>query len=165
MTSTILTQDKLKELLTYNPDTGVFVNKVFRGLRAMPGATAGSLNTNGYIGITINKQKYVAHRLAWFYIYGVWPTYYIDHINRIKTDNRIANLRDIPQLQNGQNKSLHKNNTSGRTGVVWHKREQHWRARIRVKGKDIYLGSFDNIQAAIECRKQAELIYHPYRVN
>lgn len=163
MTIKILTQSRLKELLIYDPDTGVFTNRLFRGLRAMAGAVAGNINARGYIDICIGNRKYKAHRLAWFYVHGVWPTYYIDHINRVKDDNRIANLRDIQQLQNGQNKTKHRNNTSGHTGVVWHKREQNWRARIRVKGKDIYLGGFDNIQSAIECRKQAELTYHPYR--
>lgn len=163
MTTNILTQSRLKELLQYDANTGVFTNKIFRGLRAMPGVVSGNVNSGGYVDISIDKRKYKAHRLAWLYVNGVWPAYYIDHINRIKTDNRIANLRDIPQLLNGQNKSVHKNNTSGHPGVIWHKREKNWRARIRVNGKDIYLGGFDSIQSAINCRKQAELIYHPYK--
>lgn len=165
MVTQILTQKRLKELLSYNPETGDFINKVFRGLRAMPGEMAGNVSSGGYIDITIDKRKYKAHRLAWFYTYGVWPTNNIDHINRVKIDNRISNLRDVTQVQNGQNKTKHKNNTSGHTGVVWHKREQQWRARIRLNGKDIYLGGFPDIQSAIDARKQAEAKYHPYKAN
>lgn len=163
MTTQILTQAKLKKLLKYNPDTGDFINKVFRGLRALPGEMAGSVGQGGYIEITINKRKYKAHRLAWLYTYGVWPTNNIDHINRVKIDNRICNLRDVTQHQNGQNKTKHCNNTSGHTGVVWHKRTQRWRARIRVQTKDIYLGCFPDIQSAINARKQAEARYYPYK--
>lgn len=165
MSTEILTQQQLKELLDYNPNTGDFVNKIFRGLRAMPNEMAGNVSSGGYIDITIYKRKYKAHRLAWLYVNGVWPTNNIDHINRIKTDNRICNLRDVTQDQNGQNKTIHKNNTSGHIGVVWHKRSNRWRARICLKGKDIYLGSFDEIQSAINARKQAEQQYYPFKVN
>ena len=163
MTTQILNQAKLKELLDYNPDTGDFTNKTFRGLRAMPGEIAGNLNTRGYIDISIGRRKYKAHRLAWLYVYGVWPTNNIDHINRSKIDNRIANLRDVTQAQNGQNKTKHCNNSSGHTGVVWHKASQRWRARLCVDRKDIYLGQFNDIQSAIDARKQAEAKYYPYK--
>jgi hypothetical protein len=163
MTTQILNQAKLKELLDYNPDTGDFTNKVMRSLRAMPGQIAGNLTPRGYIDIVIFGKKYKAHRLAWFYVYGVWPTNNIDHINRSKIDNRIANLRDITQAQNGQNKTIHTNNSSGHTGVMWHKATQRWRARIHVSGKEIYLGQFNDIQSATDARKQAEAKYHPYK--
>ena len=129
MTTQILTQAKLKELLDYNPDTGDFTNKAFRGLRAIPGEIAGNLNTRGYIDISIGRRKYKAHRLAWLYTYGTWPINNLDHINRSKIDNRIVNLRDVTQAQNGQNKTKHCNNSSGYTGVIWHKASQRRSAR------------------------------------
>lgn len=163
MTTQILTQSKLKELFDYNPDTGDFTNKVMRSLRAMPGQIAGNLNSRGYIDISIGYKKYKAHRLAWLYVYGAWPTNNIDHINRSKIDNRIANLRDVTQAQNGQNKTKHCNNSSGHTGVVWHKESQRWRARLCLDRKDIYLGQFNDIQSAIDARKQAEAKHYSHK--
>lgn len=165
MVTQILTQERLKTLLDYNPETGDFTNKVFRGLRAMPGDMAGNVSQGGYIELTIDKRKYKAHRLAWFYVYGVWPTNSIDHINRVKIDNRICNLRDVTQAQNGQNKTKHTNNTSGYTGVHWHKATKRWRARLCVARKDIYLGQFKDIQSAIDARKQAEAKYYQYKAD
>lgn len=152
-----LTQAILKSLLTYDPETGVFTNRTFRGLRALEGTEAGNITSNGYIDVTIRKRKYKAHRLAWLYMYGEWPKNNIDHINRIKTDNRISNLRDVTQAENGRNKSTHKNNTSGVTGVDYHKGQ--WRARIRVNRKSLHLGYYATMADAEASRKRAEERY------
>lgn len=159
----IITAEEVRRLLNYDPETGIFTNRVFRGLRALEGAKAGSLTTGGYIEISIRKRKYAAHRLAWLYVYGKWPRYNVDHINRIKTDNRVSNLRDVTQIENGQNKSLHRNNTSGVTGIDWHRQNKRWRVRIRVNWQSINLGYYVNLSDAIEARKTAETKYHPYR--
>lgn len=153
----MITADELRRLLNYDPKTGVFTNRTFRGLRALEGAEAGNITSNGYIDVTIRKRKYKAHRLAWLYVYGEWPENNIDHINRIKTDNRISNLRDVTQAENGRNKSTHKNNTSGVTGVDYHKGQ--WRARIRVNRKSLHLGYYATMADAVASRKRAEERY------
>ena len=115
----MITQKELKDLLHYDPETGVFTwLKSGKGRKAN-GETRGL--TNGYFTIRINWRQYKAHRLAWLYVYGVWPKGQIDHINHNTTDNRIANLREVTNQENHRNMSLSKNNTSGVTGVYWGK--------------------------------------------
>jgi hypothetical protein len=159
----MLTQQLLKDLLHYDPDTGVFTNLVNRGKRALIGDQAGYLHPTGYVKIVINRKLYRAHRLAWLYMYGVWPKDQLDHINRIRDDNRINNLREASNSENLQNMSLTSRNTSGYKGVSWNKRECKWYARIYLNYKEIYLGYFTNLDDAVAARKQAEEQLHPYR--
>jgi hypothetical protein len=164
MTIQILTQQKLKELLDYNPNTGEFVWKIPCGQRAPVGAIAGSYN-QGYKFIKINGKKYSAHRLAWLYTHGQFPQNQLDHINRIRNDNRIDNLREVTNSENQQNVTPRKDNISGIKGVEFHTATQKWQARIALNGKRIYLGLYNNIEDAIVARKQAEQIHHPFKVN
>lgn len=159
---TQLTQDLLKSLLNYDPDTGVFTWLVQRRGTAKAGTTAGSINGCGYIHIRVNIKMYPAHRLAWLYVYGVWPSKGLDHINRVRTDNRIANLREATDGENKQNCSLHRNNSSGIKGVG--RNQGKWRARISVDDRQIYLGRYTTIEDAIAARKAAEVKYHTHRV-
>ena len=121
MASPSLTQSQLKELLHYDPDTGIFTNLVTRNGRALIGDQAGYLRPTGYVIITLNYKRYRAHRLAWLYMYGVWPKDQLDHINRVSHDNRIANLREVSNSENQQNSGIQTNNTSGHKGVSWNK--------------------------------------------
>lgn len=100
----MITQEYLKERLTYNPQTGVFIwnSSNIKG-HVKKGKIAGSKDSRGYIKIQIDRKDYTAHRLAWLYEYGEWPKYTIDHINRIKYDNSINNLRDVTQAENNKN--------------------------------------------------------------
>lgn len=141
----MLTQERLKELLDYNPETGVFVWRVSKGTRKA-GRVAGAVNITGYVDIAIDGKKHRAHRLAWLYTYGCWPNKDIDHINRIRTDNRIENLRDTDKNEWNRDKQV--NNTSGYTGVSWHKWTKKWIAKIKVYGKNTHLGLFDTPEAA-----------------
>jgi hypothetical protein len=141
----MLTQERLKEILDYNPETGVFVWRVSKG-PCEAGGKAGTVNNNGYVHIKIERKLHQAHRLAWLYTYGCWPDKDIDHINRMKTDNRIENLRDTDK--NDWNRDKHSNNTSGYPGVSWYKRSKKWRAKITVSGKQMHLGLFDTPEAA-----------------
>jgi hypothetical protein len=91
--------------------------------------------------------------------YGNWPRSYIDHINRVKTDNRISNLREVTHLQNSQNRSKNVNNTSGYCGVCWQKSRNQWHVKISYKGKRVHVGRFDHLEDAISARKAAEQRY------
>ena len=156
----MLTQQKLKELLYYYPETGVFTRLQDR--RAVKkGSVAGSYNTKGYLKIRIDSKAYLAHRLALLYMTGEFPPDQVDHINRIKDDNRFANLRLVSNLENCHNQSIHKHNTSGITGVCWHKRKKKWTAYIWVNNKRIHLGYYDTIEEAKEERDNAKVRLHP----
>ena len=89
-----LTQDELKALVSYDPETGVFVRHVYPvNTKHRMGMQIGGADSYGYLRAKINRRIYKLHHLAWLYVYGEWPSSEIDHINRIKTDNRISNLR------------------------------------------------------------------------
>ena len=154
-----LTAEKLRELLHYDPAAGVFTWKVSTSNRVKVGDITGCLDRNGYLLIRVHSCRHKAHRLAWLYVYGVWPEGQIDHINRIRTDNRISNLRDVSHKQNHQNRSKPSNNTSGHPGVVWNRRDSRWQAQIVHNQKHISLGYFTNLEEAIAARKAAEKLY------
>lgn len=134
----MITQKELKSKLQYNPDTGVFT-WVKRNV------VAGSLNNTGYIHIKINQKAYLAHRLAWLYIYGEWPNI-IDHISGNKIDNKINNLRNVTHRQNLQNSNNHRNGKL--VGVK--KQNNKFQARITINKKQIYLGTYDTAPEAYE---------------
>ena len=156
MTTKILTQSKLKELFNYNPITGIFTNKVARNARAKINDTAGALNSNGYIVFQVNKTKIYAHRAAWMYTHGFWPNAEIDHINRVRNDNRLVNLRLANRLENSHNTGKHAKSISGHKGVAWHSRNKKWQVQMRVRGTHYYIGQFSELQDAVNARLQAE---------
>lgn len=153
-----LTQNKLKELLNYNPNTGVFTWLVARGGN-FTGVTAGSTTARGYITIRVNTQAYQAHRLAYLYMTGEFPLNDIDHINHVPDDNRWENLRAVTHKENLMNQLIRINNTSGCMGVHWNKKNTNWLVRIMNKGKYISIGSFNNLGDAVAARKAAEIEY------
>lgn len=154
--TTKISHEKLKEMLTYNPETGLFTWNVQR-MRIKAGSVAGSKERNGYIVIAIQGKYYKAHRLAYFYVNGSWPVNNIDHINRVRDDNRITNLRDATFDENRMNNSVYSNNTSGFPGVSWHKRKNKWVVRTSQLGKDRTHGAFENLIDAIACRIRSEV--------
>jgi len=113
----------------------------------------------GYLALSINKKRILLHRLAWFVVYGELPTGIIDHINRDITDNRIENLRDVTRMENGMNRKVSSNNTSGFTGVCWVKNSKKWVAQISNNKKRILIGYFDDKESAIVARKEKEIEY------
>jgi hypothetical protein len=143
----MLTQAEVQFKLNYYPDTGIFTRKI-RTWKSKPNDVVGS-NCNKYIYVGCNGKQHYAHRLAWLYTYGYWPTV-IDHINGDTKDNRLCNLREATISQNSHNSKKPKNNTSGIKGVYFHKKSQKWMARVHINYKCIYLGIFANIEDAKE---------------
>lgn len=112
-------------------------------------------NSNGYVLVAINRRLHKSHRVAWAIATGEWPDGQIDHINGVRNDNRLCNLRVVSNLINSMNRGRKKNNTSGVTGVYWSKQAKKWQAYINV-GRRQHLGYYDEISAAAAARKAAE---------
>ena len=125
-----VTYDELRELLHYDPATGVFTNKTTRGPRAFAGSVAGKFDTHGYRQIQIQGKNYLSSRLAWYYQEGYWPELQIDHINRVRSDDRWCNLRHVSAQCNTRNCKKRSTNKSGITGVYFEKSCKKWRATI-----------------------------------
>lgn len=152
----MITYKELTEALDYDIGTGIFTWKYDRASRAMKGQVAGTLCTDGYISININYHIYRAHRLAWLYCFQEWPDNYIDHINGIRHDNRLDNLREATRIENSHNIKAHKDNKTGIKGVYYNKLNNNYRAQIRYNGKTIALGSFKTVdEAAIAYNNKA----------
>lgn len=151
----MLKQDRLKELLYYNSDTGIFKRVIRRG-SCLAGSVAGAKRPDGYIQINIDNKFYLAHRLAWFYTQGYFPENEVDHINRIKDDNRLTNLREVTSQCNARNVACLCNNTSSVKGVSWAKANQKWCSKIKVNGKTFNLGYQKSFDEAVCLRLMAE---------
>lgn len=153
----MLTQKILKKFLDYNPETGVFVWKVSTSKKIKPGDIAGSESPSGYITIRLNHKYYLAHRLAWFYVNGEFPGI-IDHIDRVKNNNRINNLRESTAQQNQANRTKTKSNKTGYKGVSFISKVNKYRADIKINKKCYYLGLFNTLEEAAEAynKKAAE---------
>jgi hypothetical protein len=158
----LISHKKLCDILKYDPVIGRFIWKVDRGPVKCEGKIAGSYTDKGYRVIVIDKKIYKEHRLAWFYHHKKWPENQLDHINRIKDDNRIENLRECVNSENCQNRNMQSNNTSGYTGVNWSKQCKKWRAEICVNNKNKYLGLFENFDDAIIAYDNAKKLYHDF---
>jgi len=160
-----LSAERLRDLLWYDPLTGVFQWKIAPKRKSSRGC-AGAKDHYGYIVIRVEGTLYKAHRLAWLHHFGEWPSQTIDHINRVRDDNRIANLRDVAQTLNMRN-ATYAPTKSGHVGVVWDKARGKWKAQIRFGRRHIGLGRFDNKEHAIAARRKAEafVIKHLERVQ
>ena len=144
-----LTQARLRELLVYDEETGVFTWKVTVGSRAIAGSVVPGCKTDsGHLYIQVDKQRHRAHRLAWLYVYGQLPFLEVDHINRNPADNRISNLRLATPSENAQNSGVRRDNKSGVRGVSWYSQTQKWMAKITVNGKQKGLGYYKSLEDA-----------------
>lgn len=176
-----LSYSEISKLLKYDPETGklfwlprtaeMFQDSAFRaGTLArvkcwnarLAEKEAGALWPNGYKVLSLYSRRYLAHRVVWIMHYGEWPSNHLDHVNGVRSDNRITNLREASYAENSKNRRPQVN-ASGTMGVVWHKRDKRWQAGIMVSGKTIHLGQFTEKTDAIAARKQAEKDYgfHP----
>lgn len=158
MNENILTQEKLKKYLHYDSETGTFTRKVaMANNRHKAGEIAGYLHNTGYIRIRVETNKYLAHRLAWLYVYGEFPVLQIDHINRIRHDNKIKNLRLATSSENLRNTKIYSSNKTGINGVRKRKNENKWIAHIGHNNKRIYIGKYKDLSDAIFAREIAEM--------
>jgi hypothetical protein len=161
MAKTNLTAERLRELFNYSPETGLF-ERIKRSNNRTPGSKVGTVTSYGYCALQIDGELYQMHRLAWLHSFGEFPEKGIDHINGIRSDNRLCNLREASQLENMQNTAIQKSNTSGHTGVVMDKRRGKWYARIVFNKKDIFLGYFDRFDDAKQARELAKERLHTF---
>lgn len=155
-----LAQERLKQVLSYDQRTGLFTWVAPASNRTKPGTVLDHPNTgDGYIKIGIDGARYLAHRLAWMYVYGVWPAQRIDHINGCRSDNRIENLRDVSAQENSQNmRNAMTNTASGYLGAYKHRSK--WASKIRINGKTTNLGVFDTPELANAAYISAKRIHH-----
>lgn len=163
MADAILSAERLRELLHYDPETGVFARKV-RASQQPAGARADiamhGKRSIGYRCIKVRGHRFMAHRIAWAMHYGEWPGGCVDHINGDRSDNRIDNLRVVSAALNSQNqRSPHANSKTGVMGV--HRDKQKFRAKITVGGVTVNLGSFDSVDEAHATYLKAKRSMHP----
>ncbi len=157
-----LTSAQLKEILHYNPETGVFTWVKSVGQRAQKGRTAGSKVPTGYIKIKVLQKVYFAHRLAWLYMTGSWPVNEIDHVDNDPSNNVFSNLRAATKSENAQNRGNRKGTVSRFKGVVFDIQSQKWVASIWLKDikKTKRIGSFSSEEEAAKAyRTEAEVLH------
>ena len=154
-----VTAERLRELLDYDAETGLFRWRVHRARGAKPGMVAGKPHRKGYTQIKVDGRLYYAHRLAWLHTFGRWPALEIDHINGSKADNRLANLREVTRAQNSWNlqRAPRSNRTTGVLGVcVVPSRTKRFVAQIAQHGKLRNLGRFTTVDAASAAYQSAK---------
>ncbi len=140
----MLSRNELLKFLRYEPETGNFYWRISPARRAKVGALAGHKNGQGYHEIELRKFIYQAHRLAWLFTNDHWPKHEIDHINGVRDDNKICNLREATKAQNQHNRKHWSRKTSSIfKGVSWHKVTGKWVADIQVNKRRIHLGLFN----------------------
>lgn len=144
-----LTQAELRSLFDYNPDTGAFKLLKSASRSDKIGKSVGAIDKKGYRNIRVFDKTYKAHRLAWFYMLGVWPACQIDHINGARDDNRWCNLREANQSENSQNQGgAKRTNKIGLMGVRFHTSTKKFEARITKDGLTHRLGHYPTPEQA-----------------
>jgi len=142
-----LTQEVLKSVLSYDANTGDFTWVKKHCRKVVVGSKAGSITGQGYVEIAFLNMRFLGHRLAWFYANGHWPVNVIDHIDGVRTNNRLKNLRDVSYTENNQNmRQCRGQNTSTFLGVTALKKG--WKARIKAGNRQIHLGTFETPELA-----------------
>ncbi len=158
-----ITQERLKELVSYVATTGEFTWLVSRS-HGIKGGKAGSKMKSGYMALQVDGVRYFSHRLAWFYVHGVDPDFEIDHINGSRSDNRLCNLRIATRSENMTNlRAAKKDNvSSGLLGAYRNKKTSKWVSQIRVLGKIKHLGCFLTAEAAHDAYLSAKREHHKF---
>jgi HNH endonuclease/AP2 domain len=143
----MVSAERVREALHYDPETGVFTWRINKG-KMRAGAVAGGLGAKGYWQIGVDNVRYYGHHLAWLYMKDELPHSLIDHKDANRTNNQWRNLRVATIAQNAQNGVIRPSNKSGRKGVSWHRGCGKWQTHIRINGKSVYLGLFDDLELA-----------------
>lgn len=157
-----LTFDRLKQVVSFNPETGEFTRINRAGVKG--GAIGGGINrANGYRYIRIDGKRYMAHRVAWMYMTGSMPDGYLDHRDGNRANNSFKNLRLATYADNAQNRPTQSNNTTGLRGVCWHKPTGRFTARITKDGVQHFLGYFRDPQDAHRAYLQAKERLHSFQ--
>jgi len=159
-----LTHAFLIESMGYCEATGVFMRKVSAG-RGRAGQSAGHHDkTSGYVVVGLNGTRYLAHRLAWFYVHGEWPEKQIDHRDGCRANNAIENLRPASQAQNNQNQRAGQGKRAGKQiGVYLIRDSGRWKAQIGIAGRRIHLGHFGTEAEAAKAYMDAKVRLHPFQ--
>jgi hypothetical protein len=163
MAKNALTAERLRELLDYDPETGVFTWKVRTGCRVRIGQQAGSLRVDGYVFIGLDGGKHLAHRLAWLHVHGEWPPVEIDHVSGVKSQNQLSNLRLATRSQNQRNVGRISTNTSGFKGVTLDGKagpRKPWLAQIKFGRRSVYLGNYATPEGAHAAYCEAAREHH-----
>lgn len=158
----MITQVRLKELLHYEPETGVFTWLERTSNRVKVGESAGRIDSKGYWRISLDGSCYRAHRLAWLYMRGKWPKLEIDHRNGGRTDNSWRNLRSGTRHENSQNMARRSDNIHGVTGVSFVPKRNKWVAQLTAYGERVFHGYFPNKEAARAAYLAAKLKFHHF---
>lgn len=157
-----LTKEECMKRFIYNRESGILIWKIMPTNSVKIGQRVGNtcvFHGNTYLQTSLNRKHYLVHRVIWLMVHGEWPKYTIDHIDGDGLNNRIENLRDVPDATNKRNMSKARHNTSGFTGVARHSCGSGWVAQIQVDSKNIYLGYFKELTDAIQARQEANLKY------
>lgn len=158
-----LTHAFLIESMGYCEATGVFMRKVSAGPRRAGQSAGHHDKTSGYVVVGLNGTRYLAHRLAWFYVHGEWPEKQIDHRDGCRANNAIKNLRPATQAQNSQNQGPGQGKRVGRQIGVYPARAGRWVAQIGIDGKRICLGTFGTKAEAAKAYMDAKVRLHPFQ--
>jgi hypothetical protein len=168
---TVITPENVNEIFSYNEETGILTWKerpsswfskrcsCLTWNARYAGRETGTIGRHGYSKVMIKGRSYMAHRVIWLMKTGEWPVMDMDHINRIRNDNRWENLRLATRSENGRNRGINKNNKSGVTGVYYHRNREVSVSHIRALGRQITLGYYKDKFEAICARKSAENKY------
>ncbi|MEI5680503.1 MULTISPECIES: HNH endonuclease [unclassified Mesorhizobium] len=154
-----LTLERLKQVVHYDRETGIFT-RLEDHWRSPAGLEAGYLRPDGYRTITVDGERHLGHRLAWFYVTGAWPADQIDHMDRNRGNNRFANLREVTIAENGLNRSSRAGSSSRYPGVKFRKDRGRWTARISLNFKHYNLGCFDTEEQAYAAYRAAKINLH-----
>ena len=156
----MLTYERLRDVLHYDPETGVWTWLVRTSSRIEVGDVAGTVDASGYLKLQVDGVLYRAHRLAWLWMTGEWPPQFVDHINGVKGDNRWSNLRPATPSENQQNqRRAQSHNKLGMLGVRRYRKR--FKAQIKVDWRQIHLGTFDTPDQAHEAYIAAKRRLHP----
>lgn len=150
-----LTQELVRLMFDYDPDTGIVTRKESRGI-SKKGAVIGVDNQQGYLGVTICQRPHRLHRVIWLWFHGYWPENEIDHINGVRDDNRISNLREVSHSCNVRNSCNYITNTTGVKGLSWNRRAQAYIVRIHLQGDSRFIGYHEDFTEAVCHRYAAE---------